>query len=94
MEAIKVYPNPKPHALIRSRMHKLGADGNYMARQLGMSPASFSHRLTGRLPWHADEMYAVMDILKIPPGHHRGAYQVAVIIAATAFNLIKIFFQD
>ena len=41
-------------------------DGNYMARQLGMSPASFSHRLTGRLPWHADEMYAVMDILKIP----------------------------
>ena len=66
MEALKVYPNPKPHALIRSRMHKLGADGNYMARQLGMSPASFSHRLTGRLPWHADEMYAVMDILKIP----------------------------
>ena len=67
MEALKVYPNPKPHALIRSRMHKLGADGKYMARQLGMSPASFSHRLTGRLPWHADEMYAVMDILKIPP---------------------------
>ena len=66
MEALKVYPNPKPHALIRSRMHKLGADGNYMARQLGMTPASFSHRLTGRLPWHADEMYAVMDILKIP----------------------------
>ena len=67
MEALKVYPNPKPHALIRARMYKLGADGNYMARQLGMSPASFSHRLTGRLPWHADEMYAVMDILKIPP---------------------------
>ena len=65
MEALKVYPNPKPHALIRSRMHKLGADGNYMARQLGMSPASFSHRLTGRLPWHAEEMYAVMDILKL-----------------------------
>jgi len=51
---------------LRGHLAELGMDHKYFAEKLGMCPASFSGRMTGRLQWQMNEMYAVMDTLKIP----------------------------
>jgi hypothetical protein len=37
-----------------------------LASLLGMSPASFSQRKAGTVPWTLPEVFQIMDILEIP----------------------------
>ena len=38
-----------------------------LARQTGLSAAAMSARMNGKKPFHADEMQAIGQILRIPP---------------------------
>ena len=42
-------------------------DAEYLARKIGLSTAaSVYYRLSGKTPWRVNEMYAVLDMCKIP----------------------------
>ena len=51
---------------LRARMKELDVDQLYLAKKLKMCPASLSLRMTGKIQWQLDEMYAAMDILHLP----------------------------
>jgi len=51
---------------IRVRLLELGMEHRYLAKKLGMCPASLSGRMTGRFAWTIDDMYKVMDIMRVP----------------------------
>ena len=38
-----------------------------LARQTGLSAAAMSSRMNGKQPFHADEMQAIGQMLRIPP---------------------------
>ena len=48
-------------------MAERSMDITYLAKKLGLSsPASISQRMSGQTPWRVNEMYAVLDLCKIP----------------------------
>jgi len=51
---------------LRGRMKELDVDQEYLAQRINLCRASLSSRMTGRIQWQANEMYAVMDVLSIP----------------------------
>jgi len=51
---------------LRGRIKELGMDHGYLAKKLGMYPHTLSKRMTGKLQWQLDEMYAAMDVLLLP----------------------------
>jgi len=61
--------NNKLFANIRSRMEELSMDQEYLAKKIGLCRESLSGRMTGRVQWTLDEMYAAMDVLRIPYKH-------------------------
>lgn len=54
------------HKKLRGRMMEMGVDAQWLGRKIGLSPSSFSHRMTGRSPWKSDEMYKILDLLRLP----------------------------
>lgn len=52
---------------LAGRLHQLGIRQLDLARVLGMSPASVSHRFCGRVPWSIEEMYQLLDICRAQP---------------------------
>ena len=62
----------EPYAKLRARLTELGYDHAYFARSLrekykvDISTPTMSGRMTGKRPWLITEMYAAMDLLKLP----------------------------
>ena len=48
---------------LRNAMFSFEIKHSELAEALGMSPTSLSARMTGKLPWTQDEMYAVCDYI-------------------------------
>lgn len=53
---------------LSGRLRQLGLDQRDLARILDLSPASISHRMVGRTPWRATEMYAVLRAIGADDG--------------------------
>lgn len=58
--------NLKRHGKLRGKMREKGIKGTYLARKIGTTPQSLSHRMTGKIPWRLDEMYNILSILGEP----------------------------
>lgn len=58
--------NLKRYGKLRGKMREKGIKGNYLARKMGMTPQSVSHRMTGKTPWRMDEMYNILSMLGEP----------------------------
>ena len=56
----------KRYGKLRGKMREKGIKGNYLARKMGTTPQSVSHRMTGKSPWRMDEMYNVLSMLGEP----------------------------
>lgn len=56
----------RPHAKLRGAMVAADIDEGYLARKLLRGTTYISHRMTGKKPWAMDEVYTIMDLLKIP----------------------------
>ena len=52
---------------LRIRMIEMEITQSELARQAGLSAAAMSARMNGKQPFHADEMRAIGQILRIPP---------------------------
>lgn len=48
------------YCYLSGRLRQLGLDQRDLALILHLSEASVSHRMVGRTPWRAHEMYAVL----------------------------------
>lgn len=51
---------------LRAKMLEMGVDAEWLGRKIGLSAASFSHRMTGRIPWKMTEVFQILDILHLP----------------------------
>ena len=58
--------NLKRYGKLRGKMREKGIKGYYLARKMGMTPQSVSHRMTGKTPWRMDEMYNILSMLGEP----------------------------
>ena len=58
--------NLKRYGKLRGKMREKGIKGYYLARKMGMTPQSVSHRMTGKTPWQMDEMYYILSMLGEP----------------------------
>lgn len=58
--------NLKRYGKLRGKMREKGIKGYYLARKMGTTPQSISHRMTGKAPWRMDEMYNILSILGEP----------------------------
>ena len=56
----------KMYGKLRGKMREKGIKGNYLARKMGTTPQSVSHRMTGKTPWRTDEMYNILSMLGEP----------------------------
>lgn len=56
----------KPHAKLRGAMIAADIDQKYLARKLLLSTKCVSQRMTGKHPWTMDEVYTIMDLLRLP----------------------------
>ena len=52
---------------LSTRLNQLGIRQKDLARILDLTPASISHRFTGRVPWTIDEMYRILEICRAVP---------------------------
>ena len=59
-------PKLKRHAALRSAMIAAGYDQTYFAKKIGRCEAYVSQRLCGHKPWDEDDMYSIMNLLKLP----------------------------
>ena len=59
-------PRLKRHTALRSAMIAAGYDQTYFAKKIGRCEAYVSQRLCGHKPWDEDDMYSIMNLLKIP----------------------------
>jgi len=64
--SIEIHDDAAPFAKLRARINELGYDHAYFAKKLKMTPATLSRRMTGKLQWQLNEMYAALEILCIP----------------------------
>ena len=62
----KMGENLKRYGKLRGKMREKGIKGYYLARKLGTTPQSVSHRMTGKTPWRMDEMYNILSMLGEP----------------------------
>ena len=51
------------YKVLRGAIFELDTTQADVAEALGLSPDSFSMRMTGKYPWKQDEMYAVCDYI-------------------------------
>lgn len=51
---------------LAGRLRQLQITQAELAAQLGLTPASLSHRMTGRVPWRVNEMYQVLKLIRAP----------------------------
>lgn len=58
--------NFKRYVKLRGKMREKGIKGYYLARKMGTTPQSISHRMTGKAPWRMDEMYNILSMLGEP----------------------------
>lgn len=56
----------RPHAKLRGAMIAADIDESYLARKLLRGTTYISQRMVGKKPWAMDEVYTIMDLLKIP----------------------------
>ena len=47
---------------LSGRLRQLGIRQTDLAKAIGLSEASISHRFRGRTPWSIDEMYQILGI--------------------------------
>ena len=52
---------------LSGRLRQLGIRQTDLAKAMGLSEASISHRFRGRTPWSIDEMYHLLDICRAQP---------------------------
>ena len=52
---------------LAGRLRQLKMQQRDLARALAMSETSLSHRMTGQVAWHVDEMYDVLRIIGAAP---------------------------
>lgn len=57
---------PRPHAMLRGAMVAADIDEQYLARKLLRGKTYVSERMMGRKPWQMDEVYTIMDLLRLP----------------------------
>jgi hypothetical protein len=56
----------RPHAKLRGAMVAADMDEEYLARKLLRGRTYVSQRMMGKKPWAMDEVYAIMDLLRLP----------------------------
>lgn len=56
----------KPYSKLRGRMSELDISSGDLANYLGKSPSYVSYRLTNRYGWEINEIYQILDYLKLP----------------------------
>lgn len=56
----------KPFKRLRLRFVELDMNQGEAARRAGIPEGTMTSRMTGRLPWHADEISAIAKVLNIP----------------------------
>jgi len=56
----------RPFNMIRAKLVEYDMTAAELATRIGIHEATMSARMTGREQWRLDEMYAVMDLLRIP----------------------------
>lgn len=66
MEALRLQISKKPHALLRGEMQKYGITGRFLSAILGITPPTFSRKMTGKAPWSSFEMYKIMECIDQP----------------------------
>lgn len=57
---------PKPHIKLRGALAAADIDQQYLARKLLLSPKCVSQRMTGKYPWTLDEVYTILDLIRVP----------------------------
>lgn len=63
----------RPFKRLRLRFVELDLTQGEVSRRAGMAESTLTARMTGRLPWHADEISRVAAVLNIPT-EQIGAY--------------------
>lgn len=63
----------RPFKKLRLRFVELDLTQGEVSRRAGMAESTLTARMTGRLPWHADEISRVAAVLNIPT-EQIGAY--------------------
>lgn len=63
----------RPFKRLRLRFVELDLTQGEVSRRAGMAESTLTARMTGRLPWHADEISRVAAVLGIPTSEI-GAY--------------------
>lgn len=57
--------HPRPASAIRAEMARSNTTQHDVARRLGISQAAVSRRLRGEIPFDADELIALADMLGV-----------------------------
>lgn len=52
---------------LRGKIVAVGIDQIYLGEKLGLCESSVSARMTGKIDWRLNEMYAVLDLIHEPP---------------------------
>ena len=58
---------PKPFAKLRYAMEEADIERADIARLIGREAAYVNQRFRGEYPWKLDEIYAILDLLKVSP---------------------------
>lgn len=56
----------RPFKALRLALMDADIQQGYLARQLRVSVSTITARMNGNRPWTLDEMYLVMDLLRLP----------------------------
>ena len=59
-------PKPKPYALLRGAYTAAGHDQVSLGKKIKRCESYMNLRLGGHKPWDEDDMYRIMDELKLP----------------------------
>ncbi len=56
----------RPNALLRAKLMQYGIEHDYLSELMGRGRTYISFRMMGKRGWTQEEMYFLMDLLKIP----------------------------
>lgn len=56
----------RPFRVLRGYLTAAGIDQDYLSEKMGISKSYISGRMNARAPWDADDMYFIMDMLRVP----------------------------
>ena len=59
----------RPYERLRCALEDRGIRQCYIAKNLGVTSPTVSNRLSGKYDWPMKDVYAVMDLLKLPYEH-------------------------